>query len=196
MIQTSDLKALWGSLAIRKDIENALPFLIDYASRTNVIVELGCHFGNGSTKAFRVGLANNPSADREKLMITVDIKYSLLPDAKPTEPWWHMLIGNTTNPQTLDAAKKILNGRQVEMLFIDTDHTAACVLKELDLWVPLCAYTSMVVFHDTGVKNPPCPFVDYAHAIEEYARSHNFDLDHVVKEGQGLSVMKFCSSKE
>ncbi len=194
LLTVDNLKPLWGQLDIRNDIANALPFLIEYASKAKTIVELGCHFGNGSTKAFRIGMANNSIADCEKLMITIDIKPMWKPGAKPTEPWWNMVTGSSIDAQTLEIVKKTLDGRPVDLLFIDTLHTGDQIVKELALYLPLCAYDCMIVFHDTGIRGRK-EFPDYVSAIEEYALSHNCDLEHVVTDGYGLSAMRFSKQE-
>jgi len=54
--------------------------------------------------------------------------------------------GNTHDPRTLEALKKRLNGRPIDILFIDADHRYESVKKDFEIYNPLC--DGIVAFHD------------------------------------------------
>ena len=56
--------------------------------------------------------------------------------------------GNSHDLRTLEALKEKLNGRPINILFIDAGHTYESVRKDFEMYSPLC--TDIVAFHDTN----------------------------------------------
>jgi len=54
--------------------------------------------------------------------------------------------GNTHDQKTLNALKKRLNGRAIDILFIDANHSYDSVKKDYEMYSPLC--TGVIGFHD------------------------------------------------
>lgn len=179
-----DLLRLWNGVQPRSDIRDGLPYLIELASCLPVIVELGCAYGHGSTRAFTLGLERNPSPD--KLHVSVDIRRQLYSSMTPEAGWWRMVVGNTIDPRTVGAVRGHLDGRQISLLFIDTDHSPQHVLRELRLWLPLCDDQSFCVLHDTSLTGP---FKPYAQAIRDYARDHGLVYRDILADGFGLGQL-------
>jgi len=59
--------------------------------------------------------------------------------------------GNTRDPWTLGTLKKRLDGRAINILFIDADHHYEAVKKDFELYAPLCA--DIVAIHDIVTKS-------------------------------------------
>ena len=167
------------------DIAYHMPLLEELASKAAFVLELGVGNGNGSTRAFVRGLDRSPHKDR--LMISVD-NDPARPEERPSVPWWHMVYGDTRNPNTLHSVLEICGyERKPDMIYIDTDHTYEQMQAELSLWGTLGSPPAVWLFHDTWMFGPYNHMTD---AIKEYAAAHAltfFDLTH---ESHGLGMMK------
>jgi len=56
------------------------------------------------------------------------------------------ILGDTHKSATVEALKKKLNGRPINILFIDACHRYGAVKKDLELYSPLCS--DIIAFHD------------------------------------------------
>lgn len=56
------------------------------------------------------------------------------------------IYGNTHDPKTMAKLKEMLNGRQINILFIDASHIYEDVKKDYELYSPLCS--DIVAIHD------------------------------------------------
>jgi cephalosporin hydroxylase len=52
------------------------------------------------------------------------------------------------DPTTADELKRLLDGRTIDLLFIDGDHSYEGVTRDYELYSPLVAARGLVVFHD------------------------------------------------
>ena len=103
-------------------------YLKDYEIKNPVAVELGVFKG-------RQGKFYEKLLGAEYIGIDILDRY-LVPDIQ----------GDTHDPKTLDILKKRLNGRAIDILFIDASHSYECVKKDFEMYAPLC--TGVVGFHD------------------------------------------------
>jgi len=92
-----------------------------------IVVELGIY--NNCQKIFYEQLLGAEH-------IGIDVTRKRYPD----------IHGNTHNPRTLEALKKRLNGRPINILFIDANHHYEDVKRDFEIYSPLC--TDIVVIHD------------------------------------------------
>jgi predicted O-methyltransferase YrrM len=60
----------------------------------------------------------------------------------------HVIRSDSHDARTLARIKKTLNGRNVDCLFIDGDHTYQGVRKDFDMYAPLVRKGGIVSFHD------------------------------------------------
>lgn len=60
----------------------------------------------------------------------------------------HLVRANSHNLQTLAEVKRILDGRPVDLLLIDGDHTYEGVRKDFEMYSPLVGNGSIIAFHD------------------------------------------------
>ncbi len=63
----------------------------------------------------------------------------------------HLVRANSHKMETVEEARKILNGQTVDFLFIDGDHTYEGVKKDFDLYSPLVRQGGIVAFHDVAI---------------------------------------------
>jgi hypothetical protein len=74
--------------------------------------------------------------------IGIDINVNNAPD----------ICGDSSLPETADRLKALLSGREIDLLFIDGNHTDAGVRADYALYGPLTRH--LVIFHDVhGVTN-------------------------------------------
>jgi len=59
------------------------------------------------------------------------------------------IIGNTHNPETLRMLKEKLNGKPINILFIDAGHTYRAVEKDFEIYGPLC--NDIIALHDINL---------------------------------------------
>jgi len=96
-----------------------------------VVVELGIY--NNMQKKFYEQLL-----EAEHIGIDISDKRSS-PDIK----------GDTHDPETLRRLKEKLDGRSINILFIDACHKYNDVKKDFEIYLPLCS--NIIAFHDTEI---------------------------------------------
>jgi cephalosporin hydroxylase len=64
------------------------------------------------------------------------------------------IVGDSHDARTLGRVRDELDGRPVDLLFIDGDHTLEGVRRDYELYSPLVAETGIIAFHDI-VPGPP-----------------------------------------
>lgn len=57
--------------------------------------------------------------------------------------------GNTHDPRTPETLKKKLNGRSINILYIDASHTYESVKKDFEMYSPLCS--DIIAIHDINL---------------------------------------------
>ena len=110
-------------------LEFCSEYLKKHKIKNPVVVELGVL--NNRQKAFYEQLL-----DAEHIGIEISDK-RCKPDIR----------GDTHDPKTLAKLMRKLNGRPIDILFIDAAHKYEDVTKDFEMYSPLC--TGLVVFHDT-----------------------------------------------
>jgi cephalosporin hydroxylase len=66
----------------------------------------------------------------------------------------HMVFGNSRLPQTLAILKKAMPNLELDLLFIDGDHSREGVEADWMLYEPLVKKGGVVGFHDCGTAHP------------------------------------------
>ena len=64
-----------------------------------------------------------------------------------------MVIGKSQDPETQDKVLAILNGRPVDLLYVDGDHHYAEVRRDWELYSPLVRPGGTVVLHDAVIED-------------------------------------------
>jgi predicted O-methyltransferase YrrM len=67
----------------------------------------------------------------------------------------HLLREDSHLPETLEKVKKILAGRQVDFLFIDSDHSYEGVKKDFEMYNSLVRNGGIIAFHDITPNGLP-----------------------------------------
>ena len=62
----------------------------------------------------------------------------------------HLMRADSHRESTLEGAKRLLAGQQIDLLFIDGDHTYEGVKKDWEMYSPLVRSGGLVVFHDVA----------------------------------------------
>lgn len=60
----------------------------------------------------------------------------------------HLVRGDSQNPATLQKVREILNGNQLDFLFIDGDHTYEGAKRDFEIYSPLVKQNGLVALHD------------------------------------------------
>lgn len=133
------------------DIHEHLPTLFRFASKCDTVVEFGVRFGSSSRALI---------AARPKSLISYDT--TVEPEA---EALFAAGREEGLDCQLIEKSSFDIELDSVEFLFIDSDHSYACLSKELALHAD--KVTRFIAFHDT---------VSYGHelmpAIHEFLDAH------------------------
>jgi hypothetical protein len=60
------------------------------------------------------------------------------------------IIGDSTSPATLDRVRAMLDGRQIDLLFIDGNHAYEGVKRDYEIYAPLTRH--IIAFHDVNLE--------------------------------------------
>jgi len=152
------------------DIHEHLPTLFRFASKCDTVVEFGVRFGSSSRALI---------AARPKSLISYDT--TVEPEA---EALFATGREEGLNCQLIEKSSFDVELDSVEFLFIDSDHSYACLSKELKLHAD--KVTRFIAFHDT---------VSYGHelmpAIQEFLDTHpEWQPLEVYQNNNGFAVIE------
>lgn len=103
----------------------------------------------------------------------------------------YLIRADSHSQEILEKAKNILNGRKVDFLFIDGDHTYEGVKKDFEMYGPLVKESGIIAFHDIDVHSPEtgCEVSKFWREIKG-----NYISKEIVKDwgqkGCGIGVLK------
>lgn len=63
-----------------------------------------------------------------------------------------LVRGKSSDGRTVGQVRNALCGREVDLLFIDAEHTEKAALRDFEAYRPLLAYRALVGFHDIMTK--------------------------------------------
>jgi predicted O-methyltransferase YrrM len=66
----------------------------------------------------------------------------------------HTIRANSHLPETVERAKRCLDGHLADFLFIDADHTEQGVRTDFSLYAPLVRDGGLIAFHDIAITRP------------------------------------------
>jgi cephalosporin hydroxylase len=153
---------MWGALQKPDELEMLGRFLAK-RRHPQVVVEVGT--ARGGTLWYWCQYATH-----DALLISVDLPggdfgggYTvedvprLLGHARAAQDI-QLLAGNSHSPKMLEAVEKLLDGRKVDLLFIDGDHSYEGVKQDWEMYSPLVGQGGLIIFHDIveHTKIPEC----------------------------------------
>jgi predicted O-methyltransferase YrrM len=80
----------------------------------------------------------------------------------------HLLRADSHDPMTLERVREILGIRQIDLLFIDGDHTYDGVRQDFEMYAPLVRPGGLIALHDIlAHKDPSCEVARFWRDTEE-----------------------------
>jgi len=92
----------------------------------------------------------------------------------------YLLRKDSHQEETLEEVKKILNGKELDFLFIDGDHTYEGVKKDFEMYSLLVRKGGIIAFHDIA-KNYFDPECQVDLLWEDFKLNSNFNLKQIIK---------------
>ena len=139
------------SSQIRDEISELLKILDDV--KPKVILEIGT--ANGGTLFLFSHLAS-----RDATILSVDLPAGMFGGGYPiwkiplyksfalSDQKIHLIRADSHSQSTLERIKSILNGKKIDFLFIDGDHTYEGVKKDFEMYTPSVKNDGVIAFHD------------------------------------------------
>ena len=166
------------------------------ASQPKTMLELGTF--NGGTLFLFSRIAN-----KDALLISIDlpkvkfgnfqfdwrvplIKRFSLPNQK-----LKLIRANSHKTSTLYQVKKILDGKKLDFMFIDADHSYDGVKKDFEMYSPLVKNGGVIAFHD--IVPSPCGSIDTVHKFWKQIKNqfHAKEIiENVNQAAGGIGVIK------
>ena len=161
----------------RRDHPNINEFLaiLEEAAKGNIL-ELGSRDGV-STDAFLKGVEK-----RGGMVYSVDCDEAWK-DAWTGHPQWKFVHAFSNEQEKILAAGV---PKELDVVFLDTEHSYELTKKELNLWVPKLKPDGILMIHDTR------QFPELRRAVEEYAKEHGL-ITEFKEESTGLGILRHRS---
>lgn len=120
--------------------------LLALAAGARAVVEIGCYHGG------TLFLLADVAAD-DAILVTVDISMSrarmpLYRSFAQRDQKVRPVAADSHDPATVTKAERLFEGRPVDILLIDGDHTYEGVRCDYELWSPLVRLGGLIAFHD------------------------------------------------
>ena len=128
---------------------------IIWTVKPDLIIETG--IAHGGSLIFSASMLELIGGDGVALGVDIDIRAHNR-DAIEQHSMFkriQMIEGSSIDPAVVDEVKRRAAGRSRVLLVLDSNHTHAHVLKELELYSPLVKTGSYVVVMDTAVEDMP-----------------------------------------
>lgn len=128
---------------------------IIWTVKPELIIETGIALGG--SLVYYASLLEMMGIDGQVLGIDIDIRkhnYARIVG----HPLYHrvsLLEGSSIDPRTTDKVLAFSGGKRSVMVCLDSNHTHAHVLRELQLYAPLVTRGSYCVVFDTGIEDMP-----------------------------------------
>jgi len=158
-----------------------------YNLRPSVIVEIGSmeggsfyvlsHACNDGSLVISIELPYGDGNSAEKLMMVNEQLKAEGYDSK-------VILGDSKSSEVLDELKNILNGRSIDFLFIDGDHTYEGVKSDWNNYSQFLREKSLVGFHD--LMDPPYIPEDQAFQVFNELKPYYVCQEKIVKWGVGV----------
>jgi predicted O-methyltransferase YrrM len=99
-----------------------------------------------------------------------------------------LLRKDSHSPDTLASVKQILQGRKLDLLFIDGDHSFEGVRADSEMYMPLVRSGGLVVFHDIAQSTPKVQVMKLWESIK-HDYKHVELVNRTANETMGIGVL-------
>ncbi|CAN1545559.1 CmcI Cephalosporin hydroxylase [Rhabdaerophilaceae bacterium] len=154
-------------------------------------------------EAMEKGLPLNPRASKRKVIgIDIDIRQHNRDalNAHPLSPLLQLVEGSSIAAETVATVKEAAKGHSRVMVFLDSMHTHAHVLAELEAYAPMVTKDSYCVVFDSFVEDMPAdlfpdrpwsPGDNPKTALHDFLKTHSeFAID---KSIEGKLMVSVCA---
>jgi cephalosporin hydroxylase len=100
----------------------------------------------------------------------------------------HLLRRDSHSQETLSTVSKLLKGRELDLLFIDGDHTYDGVRTDFEMYSPMVRRGGIVAFHDIAVQPLPDEVVRFWNEIKPHYR-HKEILHCTGHDAMGIGLL-------
>lgn len=151
--------------------------------------------------AIKEGVSINPSESKRKVLgIDIDIRQHnrVAIEAHPMASRIQMIQGSSIAPDVVEQVQSIAAMHSRILVFLDSNHTHAHVLAELEAYAPLTSIGSYCVVFDTVVEDMPAsmfpnrpwgPGNNPKTAVWEYLKTHEgFEIDKSIQHKLLITV--------
>jgi cephalosporin hydroxylase len=123
--------------------------------RPAVVVETGV--AHGGSLVFTASMLHLLGGNGFVIGIDIDIRAHnrAAVEAHPFASRIRLVQGSSTAPEVLAQVKELIDKRGPVMVILDSDHTHAHVLRELELYAPLVTRGSYLIVMDTAIEDVP-----------------------------------------
>lgn len=121
-------------------------------TQPTLVVETGTAYCGSALFLAQVGALACPAGVR---VVTVDITNSASTKTLVSHPAITYLTGSSTDPQIVEQIRAHVRPSDRVMVVLDSDHSAAHVKAELDLYSPLVTSGCYLIVEDTNVNGHP-----------------------------------------
>jgi predicted O-methyltransferase YrrM len=101
----------------------------------------------------------------------------------------HLLREDSHCSQTQATVLKLLNGQQIDLLFIDGDHSYTGVRADFEMYSPLVRPGGIVAFHDIAFQLPPNEVARFWNEIKT-SHKHKEILHRATKDAMGIGIVE------
>jgi cephalosporin hydroxylase len=101
----------------------------------------------------------------------------------------HLLRADSHRKETLSRVSKLLNGRQLDLLFVDGDHSYMGVRADFEMYAPFVRPGGVVAFHDIAAQPLPNEVARFWNEIKPRYR-HKEILHSTATDAMGVGVIE------
>jgi cephalosporin hydroxylase len=174
-----------------------------WAVQPDLIVETGIAHGGSLilwSSLVELNAACGGPQDARVVGVDIDIRAPnrAAIEAHPMSKRITMIEGSSVDPGVVAQVKDAAAGRERVLVCLDSNHTHAHVLAELQAYAPLTSVGSYCVVFDTVIEDLPAgmfperpwgPGDNPKTAVHEYLRSHpEFEIDHRIEDKLLMTV--------
>jgi len=101
----------------------------------------------------------------------------------------HLLRADSHRKETQSTVSKFLNGRQLDLVFVDGDHSYVGVRADFEMYCPFVRPGGVMAFHDIAVQPAPNEVARFWNEIKPRYR-HKEILDRTTQDTMGIGIIE------